>query len=52
MTTCRVERFGEQHRGLLREGGVLVVEHPHKNGLKDAGEAAAAGVYSAGCIRP
>lgn len=28
--------FGEHTPALLREGGVLVVEHHHKNGLKDA----------------
>jgi 16S rRNA (guanine(966)-N(2))-methyltransferase RsmD len=31
-----LEAFGEHTSALLREGGVLVVEHHHKNNLKDA----------------
>jgi 16S rRNA (guanine966-N2)-methyltransferase len=30
-----LEAFGQHTGALLREGGVLVVEHHHKNGLKD-----------------
>jgi 16S rRNA (guanine(966)-N(2))-methyltransferase RsmD len=34
--TPTLEAFGTQTDALLREGGVLVVEHHHKNELKDA----------------